>query len=130
LKELPIDLKYKSRILRKNQTDAEKFLWSRIRDRRLVDFKFRRQFVIGRYIVDFYCLRANLIIELDGGQHNFDGNILKDEIRDAWLRGQGNTILRFWNNEVFANTEAVLETIRSHCVPSPLIPLPKERETN
>jgi very-short-patch-repair endonuclease len=70
-------------------------------------------------------LRANLIIELDGGQQNSDEIILKDEIRDAWLKNQGNTILRFWNNEVFSNTEAILETIRSHCTPSPLIPLPK-----
>jgi very-short-patch-repair endonuclease len=119
MRELPIDMKNKSRMLRKKQTDAEQFLWSRLRDRRLVDFKFRRQFVIGRYIVDFYCLRANLIIELDGGQHNFDENIFKDETRDAWLRNRGNTILRFWNSEIFSNTEAVLETIRSHCTVAP-----------
>jgi very-short-patch-repair endonuclease len=117
LKKLPIDMKKRSRILRKKQTDAEKFIWSKLRNRRLVDFKFRRQFVIGRYIVDFYCLRTNLIIELDGGQHNSDENILKDEIRDAWLKNQGNTILRFWNNEVFSNTE-------------PLIPLPKGEGNN
>jgi len=72
--------------------------------------KFKRQKPIGRYVVDFVCLEDNLIIELDGGQHA--ENQEYDQERDAWLRGQGFTVLRFWNNELMNETGSVLERIR------------------
>jgi very-short-patch-repair endonuclease len=89
-------------------TDAETRLWSRLRAHRLSAFSFRRQTTIGPYIVDFVCLDARLIIELDGGQH---ADSARDARRDSWLRQQGFTILRFWNNDVFSNLPGVLEVI-------------------
>ncbi len=70
--------------------------------------KFRRQQPIGSYIVDFVCFSKMLVIEVDGGQHAENE---KDKQRDAWLRGEGFKVLRFWNNEVLQNIEGVLETI-------------------
>lgn len=72
--------------------------------------KFKRQKPIGRYIVDFVCVEQRLIIELDGGQHG--AQIAYDQRRDAWLRGQGYSLLRFWNNEVMLEMDAVLERVR------------------
>ena len=98
-----------ARALRANQTDAETRLWLRLRDRRLAGAKFRRQAAIGPYIADFACFPARLIVELDGGQHAQDADA--DAARTAWLEGQGFRVLRFWNNDVLANTEGVLERI-------------------
>jgi len=72
--------------------------------------KFKRQKPLGRYVVDFICLEERLIIELDGGQHA--ENMEYDHERDSWLRSQGYTVLRFWNNELMNETESVLERIR------------------
>ena len=85
--------------------------------------KFKRQKPIGRTIVDFVCVARSLVVELDGGQHA-DATV-KDQQRDAWLRSQGYTVLRFWNNEVMLQLEGVLERIR--CVAA-LSPIP-EAET-
>jgi len=98
-----------ARALRANQTDAEARLWTGLRDRRLAGAKFRRQVAIGPYIADFTCFAARLIVELDGGQHAHDANA--DAARTARLEGQGFRVLRFWNNDVLANTEGVLERI-------------------
>ncbi|HEX3498505.1 MAG TPA: endonuclease domain-containing protein [Stellaceae bacterium] len=99
----------RARRLRSNQTDVERLLWSRIRDRQLSGFKFRRQVPIGRYIVDFVCRERSLIIELDGGQH---GSTTKyDAERTRWLEQHGWHLLRFWNNDVTENIDGVLETI-------------------
>jgi very-short-patch-repair endonuclease len=98
----------RARSLRKQSTDTEKHLWYYIRANRL-GFKFKRQVPIGRYIVDFACLEKRLIIELDGSQH-FD-NQTYDLERTAWLRTQGFTVLRFWNNEVLQQTNSVIEVI-------------------
>lgn len=106
-------LKSNSRALRNNQTEAEKKIWYFLRLRNLNNRKFRRQFVLGKYIVDFICFENKLIIEIDGGQHA--ENKIKDQIRDEWLKSQNFTLLRFWNNEVLENTEAVIEKIRSYC---------------
>jgi len=95
--------------LRDNQADAETKVWTHLRDKRLDGLKFRRQQPIGPYIVDFACLDKRLIIEIDGGQHNQESVDLE---RDKWLTEQGYLILRFWNNDVFQNTNGVLETIR------------------
>ena len=86
--------------------------------------KFKRQKPMGRYIVDFVCVEQRLIIEIDGGQHA--EQMAYDQHRDAWLRSQGYTVLRFWNNEVMQQLEGVLEQIRA--VPSPPAPLPQVGE--
>ena len=100
----------RARRLRRQATDAERCLWQHLRGRRLEGFKFRRQQVVGGFIVDFLCVEAKLIIEADGGQHSVQK--IYDECRTAYLQRQGYRILRFWNHEILSNTEAVLERIR------------------
>ncbi len=99
-----------AKALRSNQTEAEQRLWYHLRAHRFMGLKFKRQKPIGRYIVDFVCLEHRLIIELDGGQHS--EQVAHDQHRDAWLRNQGYTVLRFWNNDVMQQLEGVLEQIR------------------
>jgi len=105
-----------ARELRDRSTDAERLFWSRVRAHRLSGFKFKRQQPIGPYIVDFFCSDANLIVELDGGQHATDAD---DSIRDAWLNGEGYRVLRFWNNDVLTNVDGVIETVMKYLTPSP-----------
>ncbi len=95
--------------LRRDMTEAEKLLWSRLRARALDGHYFRRQAPIGPYIVDFVCHGRSLIVELDGGQHG-DG---RDAERSRWLHSRGYRVVRFWNNEVMANTDAVLRSIQT-----------------
>ena len=112
--------------LRCNQTDAEQKLWYPLRAHRFLGLKFKRQKPLGRYIVDFICVEQRLVIELDGGQHA--EQTAYDAERDNWLRSEGYTVLRFWNNEVMQELEGVLEKIRlalSSC-PSPQ-PSPRMR---
>ena len=97
--------------LRRDQTEAETFVWGRLRARRFVGHKFRRQVPLGNYIVDFVCFNKRLIIELDGGQHNEESHRQRDAVRDAWLRSQGFRVLRYWNHEVFLEWEAIEEVI-------------------
>ncbi len=104
-------LKEFSRELRKNMTDAENLLWSRIRRRQLKNCQFYRQKIIGNYIVDFYCPKSNLVIELDGGQHYSDEGMKKDEIRDDYIDKLGLKVLRFSDRVVFKNLQVVLEVI-------------------
>jgi len=111
-------MKERARSLRKRQTDAERLLWSRLRSRQLARFKFRRQQVMGVYIVDFISLEAMLIIELDGGQHG--AQIDYDAKRSSYLNSLGFKVLRFWNNDVLQNTYSVLEFIRLELSKSPL----------
>jgi very-short-patch-repair endonuclease len=99
-----------AKLLRQNMTDAERLLWHHLRAHRLHDQKFRRQQPIGPYVVDFVHFGARLVIEADGSQHNGSAS---DATRDAWLKNQGFTVLRFWNNEILLNIEAVLEAIVS-----------------
>jgi very-short-patch-repair endonuclease len=94
--------------MRLNPTDAEHRLWSMLRDRRMSAFKFRRQFVIDPYIVDFVCFERRLIIEADGSQHTESEY---DQRRDEFLRSQGFSVLRFWNNDVLENAAGVFEAI-------------------
>ncbi len=107
------DLTAVSRKLRENSTDAEKLIWKFLRAKQFFGLKFKRQVLIGNYIVDFVCFEKDLVIELDGGQHAEQRE--EDRVRDSWLHSQGFTVLRFWNNEVFANIEGVLEIIRREC---------------
>ena len=93
--------------LRRDQTDVEQRFWLAVRNRRLDGFKFRRQATIGRYIVDFLCVEAMLIVELDGGQHSEEA----DAARTRFLEDIGYRVIRFWNNDVIENFEGVLETV-------------------
>ena len=99
-----------ARTLRREHTDAEGLLWSRLRDRGLDGYKFRRQQPIGTYIADFACMSEKLLIELDGGGHAEQQT--KDRRREEYLRGSGYRVLRFWNTEVFENLSGVLENVR------------------
>ncbi|MCL7488982.1 MAG: endonuclease domain-containing protein [Desulfobulbaceae bacterium] len=103
------NLKPLARILRKKQTDAEKLLWRHLRNRQVANCKFRRQFAIKPYIVDFVCLSPRLVIELDGSQHVEAADY--DRVRTEFLAAEGFKVLRFWNNEVLEETEAVLQKI-------------------
>ena len=101
----------RARQLRRESTEAEAFLWQQRRGRAFKSLKFRRQFPVGNYIVDFVCLEKLLIVELDGGGHNEDAQLKYDAARDAWLKSPGFRILRYWNNEVFEEWEAIAEAI-------------------
>ena len=98
--------------LRARQTQAESLLWYHLRNRHLLELKFRRQVVIGPYIVDFICFEKNLIIELDGGQHNEEPKKAYDNNRTRYLEARGFSVLRFWNNDVIKSITCVLEQIR------------------
>ena len=99
-----------ARALRRNATDTERKMWHRIRDKQIAGFRFRRQRPIHKFIVDFVCLEAKLIIEVDGGQHT--DAVPADAARTQFLESLGYRVLRFWNNEVLENMEGVLERIR------------------
>jgi len=92
-------------------TDAEKLLWSKIRRKQLKDCQFYRQKIIGNYIVDFYCPKASLILEIDGSQHYQEEGIKRDKKRDAYLKNIGLKVLRFSDGEVFENLPVVVEKI-------------------
>ncbi len=121
----PKELVEKARELRKQSTDAEALLWSYLRDRQLQGYKFRRQHPVEQYVADFACVDAQLIIELDGGQHNTVEAQAKDAQRTEFLKTKGFEVIRFWNNDVINNPEGVLETIsatlskRPHPAPLP-----------
>jgi very-short-patch-repair endonuclease len=115
----------RARELRRNPTDTERKLWHRIRDKQIENFRFRRQRPIGKYIVDFICLEANLVIELDGGQHVEQQQY--DAERTKYLTAQGLHVLRYWNNDVMQNIEGVLEDIRAALIQrTPSQPSPRE----
>ena len=109
-----------ARKLRQNATDAERALWQQLRAARLGGHKFRRQAPIGRYIVDFVCFEACLIVEVDGGQHVERRQ--QDAQRTAWLASQGFRVLRFWNTEVLGNMEVVKAVIARACAGKPPSP--------
>jgi len=99
----------RARALRRRQTEAESKLWYHLRAKRFHGLKFKRQEPIGSYFVDFVCHPKKLIIELDGGHHAEDSQREYDEVRTLFLEEQGYKVLRFWNQEVFENTEGVLQ---------------------
>ena len=99
----------RARKLRNQATDAEQHLWRHLRRRQLGGYRFRRQVPICGYIADFACLEARLVIELDGGQHKELHRY--DERRDHRIEAQGFRVLRFWDNQVFQETQAVLDVI-------------------
>ena len=99
----------RARVLRKQSTDAERHLWQYLRRKQLNGHRFRRQVPICGYIADFACIEAKLVIEIDGGQHQ--ERSMSDKRRDGKIEAQGFRVLRFWNNQVFEETTAVLDVI-------------------
>lgn len=120
--ELWKKLKPLARQMRHEPTPAENVLWQRLRNRKVVNTKFRRQHAIGRFIVDFYAAAANLVIEVDGPIHDYTQK--EDTIRQEWLESQGLRVIRFTNDQVLQDIEAVLTTITTELnisSPSPKI---------
>ncbi|QDM23955.1 endonuclease domain-containing protein [Tardiphaga sp. vice154] len=104
--------------LRADPTDAERVLWPRLKhDIELGGSHFRRQALIGPFIVDFVSRKARLVIELDGGQH--DENRAADDCRTRFIEARGYRVLRFWNHEVLGNLDGVLQVIQSVVTPIP-----------
>ena len=99
-----------ARKLRQTSTIPEVKLWQPLRNRRFVGLKFRRQFPVGPYVVDFVCLSHKLVIELDGGQHS--EQLDYDNKRTEYLNHCGFKVLRFWNSDIFLHFDIVLEQIR------------------
>ena len=98
-----------ARRLRRDATDAEIKLWLHLRNRRLEGLKFRRQVPMGPYVVDFFCQEAKTVVEVDGGQHDWERE--KDEVRTRYIEGLGSRVIRFWNNDVLGSIDSVLEQI-------------------
>jgi very-short-patch-repair endonuclease len=110
MKKLPVAGAHaRARSLRQNLTEAERRVWQRLRSRQMKGYRFRRQVPIGRYIADFVCHEARLIVEIDGGQH--DPSSSQEAERTGFLQHEGYRVLRFWNNEVLANLDGVHATI-------------------
>ena len=103
----------RSRLLRRNDTDAEARLWGELRDRRLGGWRWRRQVPVGLFIVDFLCVEARLVVELDGGQHA--DQIAYDARRTAYLNRLGLTVIRFWNAQVLTSRSGVCLSILQAC---------------
>jgi len=103
-----------AKTLRRQQTAAEAKLWSRLRDRRLHGWKFKRQVPFGPYILDYFCFDGNLVVEVDGSQHE-EQQAEYDRIRTQFLEREGLTVLRFWNNDVLEKLSAV-EAVIYHAV--------------
>ncbi len=101
-------MRRRARAVRACMTEAERKLWFALRDRRFAGFKFRRQVPIDRFIADFVCFEARLVIEVDGSQH---AGSMQDRWRDRWFAANGFRVLRFWNNEVLSNLEGVLTVL-------------------
>ncbi len=103
-----------ARQLRKKSTIEERRLWNLLKNKQFHNLKFRRQHPIGKYVADFVCEELMLIIELDGGQHNTDEIIEKDNARSEYLRLQGYKVIRFWNNDVYKNIEGIISEIEKY----------------
>jgi very-short-patch-repair endonuclease len=104
----------KARNLRKNSTPQEIIFWSRIKNRNFLNLKFRRQYPIGKYVVDFLCLEKKIIIELDGWQHKEENQEKYDTERTMFLEKLGFRVIRFWNNEINDNLEGVMIKIAEY----------------
>ncbi|MFH1009022.1 MAG: endonuclease domain-containing protein [Candidatus Latescibacterota bacterium] len=111
------NLKSLRRSLRSSQTDAERYLWTRLRNNQIFDLRFFRQYSLGRFILDFYCPAIKLAIEIDGGQHAEKDHIEMDQKRTALLEEKGIRVLRFWNNDVLNEIESVMQKIYNEITP-------------
>jgi len=105
----PVEARAKA--LRKNMTPTERILWTVLRHLKPKGLHFRRQSPFGRYILDFVCHSAKLVVEVDGAQHALPEAIRHDEKRTAFLESQGYFVLRFWNEDVISNRDGVSDTI-------------------
>ena len=105
------NLKQASRDIRNNMTDAEKLLWSRLRNKQILGLQFYRQKPLLNFIVDFYCPAANVVIECDGGQHFTDDGLEADRVRDEALAQFGLKVLRFDNGQVIGQIDGVVEVV-------------------
>jgi very-short-patch-repair endonuclease len=110
----------RARTLRRGATDAERRLWSALRDRRLAGYKFRRQYPLNGAILDFACITHRLAVEADGGQHD----VAADAPRTAAIHAAGWRVLRFWNNDILANTDGVVQSIIAALESEPCPPRP------
>ena len=123
-------LKSRRRRLRREQTDAERLLWSKLRNRQLRDVKFFRQYSVGPYVLDFYAPKHRLGVEIDGGQHAESDQTAYDENRTAYLGQYQISVLRFWNNDVLNNVAGVVEQITAAVEKTPPnLPLHQGEET-
>jgi very-short-patch-repair endonuclease len=104
-----------AREMRKEPTSAEQKLWKLLRNRRLAGYKFRRQVPFDRYILDYYCARARLVVEVDGDSHATPEGLASDRDRDAALTAKDILVLRFWNGVIHNEADAVLDTIAAEC---------------
>ena len=105
------ELKSRRQELRNNMPPAEVILWQRLRGRQVLGYKFRRQYSVGPYVLDFYCFGLRLAIELDGDSHFREGAAQKDREREDFIRGFGIHVLRFLNTDVYENLEGLLEVL-------------------
>ncbi|MCL4246252.1 MAG: DUF559 domain-containing protein [Candidatus Dadabacteria bacterium] len=110
-------LQARARVLRKNMTDAERMLWSKLCRKQLAGFQFYRQRIIENFIVDFYCPIVKLVIEVDGGQHYHGKVKSSDKIRDEALKNLGLKVLRFSDRDVLKNIDGVLEEVHINLTP-------------
>jgi very-short-patch-repair endonuclease len=101
----------RAKILRKTMTDVERILWAILRQMKTVGLHFRRQAPFGRYILDFVCHGAKLVVEVDGSQHALPEGIEHDKKRTAFLESQRYFVLRFWNGDVISNRDGVSDSI-------------------
>ena len=106
-------LKDFARYNRNHPTEAESLLWNYLKDSAL-GVSFKRQHIIGEYIVDFFCLEYKLIVEIDGGYHQLSGQQASDAQRAAWLEGRGYRVIRFTNDELFKDIGHVLNNIENN----------------
>jgi very-short-patch-repair endonuclease len=109
-----------ARTLRRKLIDAETILWSRLRAGHLHGWRFRRQHPVGRYIADFACVKARLIVEVDGATHSTPRERLRDASRTGYLESQGWQVLRFWNTDIYENLQGVMDAIHAALPPSAL----------
>ena len=113
--KLNVNLLQFAQSMRKQATSAERLLWERLRTKRFMNLKFRRQQVIAPYIVDFYCHELGLVIELDGSQHATDSGKAYDVERTKFLEALGLTVVRYWNSEVLSRMDVVLGDLWNRC---------------
>ena len=104
-----------SRKLRRNQTPQEQKLWNILRNNNFHNLKFKRQYPIGNFIVDFICIEKRIIIEIDGGQHNEPKNIINDNIRTQYFESRKFKVIRFWNNDIDNNFDGVYKALEEFC---------------
>lgn len=115
-KKLDPQLLIFAKSMRHSATDAEQVMWQILRAKRFMNLKFRRQYVIEPYIVDFYCHEIGLVIEVDGGQHGTDNVIGYDAERTKFLEALGFVVVRYWNHDVLREIDSVLEDLWNVCL--------------